>query len=310
MKVSLRRIHGLLRGKKPQIDRRPIPSAPVVNVEAAPVRPIEKRPSNGYAAAGVLYSSKDLDAILRCGDFDIIIPTEEAGLLCYIARHGFENMEPDVRAVIKARVRQGDAAVDVGANIGLHALTLASIVGPSGSLTCFEPAPHIALALERSLRLNGFGDRAAVHRAAVADRSGQIRFHRAHHASVSSLFPLTDAMTAEEIQVPVTTLDDAFPMGSRVDFIKMDVEGAEPNIWRGMSRIVSENPELEIVLEWSSSHFRRSGWDPAAFMGEIGAAGFKPHLIIGRKGAQLTRPLSEDAGTLEGANLLLTRKDL
>lgn len=325
MKVSLRRIHRLLHGESPQIDRRHIPpappvsaappaqpvnAAPPVSTEPAQFRIVEKLPSSGYAAAGILYSSKDLDAILRFGSFDVVIPTQEAGLLCYITRHGFDKMEPDVRAVMKEHVREGAAVIDVGANIGLHALTLASIVGPSGSVRCFEPAPHIALALERTLRLNGFGEWATVHRAAVADRSGQMTFHRAHHASVSSLFPISDVMTAEEIQVPVTTLDEAIPAGSRVDFIKMDAEGAEPNIWRGMSRIVSENPELEIVLEWSASHFQRSGWDPAAFMSDIRAAGFKPYLIDGRKGAQLTCPLCEEAGALEGTNLLLTRRDL
>ena len=76
--------------------------------------------------------------------------------------------------MIKAHVQPGAVAIDVGANIGVHALTLAAAVGPLGTVACFEPIPHIAAALGRTLRLNGFGDRAKVllrggHR---QDRSG------------------------------------------------------------------------------------------------------------------------------------------
>lgn len=124
------------------------------------------------------------------------------------------------------------------------------------------------------------------------------------------MFSLPDFMTAEEIQAPAATLDERIPPGSRVDFIKIDAEGAEPNVWRGMSRIVAENPQLEIVLEWPSSHFQRSGRDPAAFMHDIRSCGFKPYLINVRSDHELTQPLSKNVSALEGENLFSTRKDL
>jgi len=255
-------------------------------------------------------SSAAADAILGTNEFDVVVPTVESGLLEYISRHGFENIEADVVAVIKAHVQPGAATVDVGSNIGVHALTLAATVGPSGTVACFEPTPHIATALRRTLRLNGFSDRTKVYSEAVTDKTGQVTFHRAHHGAKSSIFSLPDHMTAEEIQVPATTLDERITRGSRVDFIKIDVEGAEPNVWRGMRRIIAENPELQIALKWSSSEFRRSGCDPTAFMHDICSSGFQPYLIEFHSDHDLMQPLTQNVNVLEGKDLFFTRRDL
>jgi FkbM family methyltransferase len=258
----------------------------------------------------VSYASAAMDAIWRTKEFDIVVPTAESALLAYISRHGFETIEPHVLAVIEAHVQPGATTVDVGSNIGIHALALAAAVGPSGSVTCFEPAPHIAKALERTLQLNGFSDRTRVHREAVTDIPGHVTFYRAHHGPMSSILSLPDFMAAEEFQVPATTLDDRIAPGSRVDFIKIDVEGAEPNVWRGMRRIIAENSQLQIALGWSSSHFQRGGCDPVAFMHDIRSSGFKPYLIGAAPSDAVMQPLIQDVTALEGTNLFLSRAEL
>jgi hypothetical protein len=88
--------------------------------------------------------------------------------------------------------------------------------------------------------------------------------------------------------------------------VKMDVEGAEPRAWRGMERVIADNPGIEIVLEWSASHFRRSGEDPNAFMAAIQAVGFNAFLVDGGEGPGPLAPVGDPAA-LEGTNLLLTR---
>jgi hypothetical protein len=89
----------------------------------------------------ISYLHANLDALLVTGEFDLLIPTAEAGLLSYVTRYGIEAIEPGVRAVLRARLRPGATAVDVGANIGVHALTMAKIVGPSGRNRLFRAAP-------------------------------------------------------------------------------------------------------------------------------------------------------------------------
>jgi FkbM family methyltransferase len=253
------------------------------------------------------YTAPGLNALVSAAGYDVLVPTEEVGLMAYLLRHGATAIEPGVHAVLRDHLRPGAIVVDAGANIGIHSIIMASTVGSEGSVICFEPLPHLANALKRTLHLNGFGDRVRVLQLALSDTSGEATFYRAAHGPMSSLYALSDNIEAEPILVRVITLDECFAPGARVDFVKMDVEGAEPRVWHGMRRILEENEDIEIVLEWSSSHFRRSGEDPSAFMSEIEAAGFSPFLITDNETAERLIPF-DSAEVAEAINLLLTRR--
>jgi len=253
----------------------------------------------------IFYAQSNLDALFVGADFDLLIPTTEAGLVSYIMRHGVEALEPGIRAVLEARLRGGGTAVDIGANIGLHALTMARIVGPNGRVVCVEPLPHIASTLERTLRLNGFGERTQVICSAVADSAGEATLHRAPHSPKSSLFPISEA--SDSITVRTISLDDQFAPGEHVDIVKIDAEGAEPLVYKGMSRIIRENPEIELILEWSASHFVRSKQSPGSFWELIRRDGFKPQLIDDQQPGRLVA-LQEAGAIPDVANILLTRK--
>jgi FkbM family methyltransferase len=253
----------------------------------------------------IAYTMPGLDSLIMAGGWDLVVPAEEIGLLVYLHRHGPEDVEPGVRRVLRDRLKTGGTAVDIGANIGLHAVVMAACIGQEGRLVCFEPLPHLAKSLERTLHLNGFGRQSEVRRIALADAAGEVMFHHAAHGPMSSLYPLPAGVKSETIPVHTASMDDSFPPGTRIDLVKMDVEGAEPRIWRGMKRVIADNPDIEIILEWSSSHFRRSGEDPLAFMEDIGARGFSAYVISDKPGGGLT--LLDGAADLEGDSLLLTR---
>jgi FkbM family methyltransferase len=245
-------------------------------------------------------------ALLITGEFDLLIPTAEAGLLSYVTRHGMEAIEPGVRAVLQTRLNPGDTAVDIGANIGVHALTMAKTVGPSGRVVCFEPLPHIASTLERTLRLNGFGERCQVICSAAADCAGEATLHRAPDSPMSSL----DAIPGKCASLTVRTiaLDDHFASGERVDLVRINLEGAEPLVYKGMSRLLRENPEIELILKWSASHFVRSNQSPELFWDLVRNDGFKPLRIDDERPGQLMA-LQGGATVPDTANILLTRKD-
>ena len=254
------------------------------------------------------YLSDGLDVLVMAGSYDLIVPSQEAGLLAYLLRHGLDLVEPGVRVAIQDRLKPGSVAIDIGANVGVHSLTMAAAVGPAGSVICFEPLPHLAATLERTLRVNNFGDRARVEQLALADRQGEAILHRARHAPLSSLYPLPASAGVTELTVITSTLDACLPGGARVDFIKMDVEGAEPRVWRGMRRVIRDNPELEIVLEWSASHFQRSGESTRAFVSAIREAGFIIYRIADVEPFGGITEIRGDDVELEAANLLLTRR--
>jgi FkbM family methyltransferase len=245
------------------------------------------------------------DALLVIGEFDLLVPTAEAGLLSYITRHGVEAIEPGVRAVLQARLQPGDTAVDIGANIGVHALTMAKIVGPSGRVVCIEPLPHIASTLERTLRLNGFGERSEVICSAAPNSAGETTLYRAPDSPMSSVDPTPGkdaSLTAGTI-----VLDDHFAPGERVDLVKIDMKGAEPLVYKGMSRLLRENPEIELILKWSASHFVRSNQTSELFWGSIWNDGFKPLYIDDERPGHLVA-IQGVATVPVATNILLTRK--
>jgi FkbM family methyltransferase len=253
----------------------------------------------------ISYLPANLDALLVAGEFDLLIPTSEAGLLSYVARHSVEAIEPGVRAVLQTRLQPGGTAVDIGANIGVHALTMAKTVGPRGRVVCFEKQPHLASTLERTLRLNGFSERSQVICSAGADSSGGATPHRTPHSPMSSPYPIPEkcaSFTGRTI-----ALDDHFAPGERVDLVKMDVKGAESLVYKGMSRVLRENPEIELILKWSASRFVRCNQSPELFWDSIRNDGFKLLRIDDEQPGQLVA-LQGAATVPDMANILVTRK--
>jgi FkbM family methyltransferase len=280
--------------------------AELVRQEVAKLTPMIAELEQRIPARPLVFSGAEMDALLLAEGFDLVVPTRELGLLSYLTRHGTSEVEPAVRAALRRHLRPGMVAVDAGANIGLHSLVMAHAVGPEGRIIAFEPLPHLAEALSRSLLLNGFSARCDVVPAALAEGQGEAILHAAAHSPVSSLFEVQGSVT-EAISVRRTSLDAYIPPGGRLDLVKLDIEGAEPLAWVGMTRVVAENPGLVIVLEWSASHFARSHHDAATFMAALRAVGFSPWLLQDEAPDAPTPFDPADAPMLEGGNLLLLR---
>lgn len=75
-------------------------------------------------------------------------------------------------------------------------------------------------------------------------------------------------------------IDDlAERLGGRVDFIKIDVEGAEPLALRGAANVIRDNRNLSIVMEWSPGQIAAAGFDVAEFVDEIDARGLQLFIL-------------------------------
>jgi FkbM family methyltransferase len=142
-------------------------------------------------------------------------------------------------------VRPGDVVVDAGGCFGDTALYFAGRVGTTGRVYTFEFSPGNLEVLEPNLARNpALGDRVKVVKAALFDRSSTLSFE--DHGRLSRLVPSGDRAR----QVPALTLDDwARETGlTRVDMVKMDIEGAEPAALRGAREILKHyRPNLAIA---------------------------------------------------------------
>ncbi|MBI5239853.1 MAG: FkbM family methyltransferase [Elusimicrobia bacterium] len=147
------------------------------------------------------------------------------------------------------RIPAGATVVDAGAHIGVFTLMAARRVGPSGRVFAFEPSPGSRKILERNVRCNGLSW-VSVIPAALADAPGTASFYAADASAANPVADSLDPVPGREpVSVPVLRLDDALAREgvSRVDLLKVDVEGAElklidgaPRTLAGVRRVVME----------------------------------------------------------------------
>ena len=148
------------------------------------------------------------------------------------------------RAFVAKFVLPGMAVVDVGANAGLYTVIAAKRVGPSGRVIAFEPSPRELGQLRTHLRLNRCAN-VTIEEVALGEASGQGDLLIIDgHETGSNSFHLADgdAAGARPLRVAIRTLDDYYGQGqlSRIDFIKIDIEGAELSALRGATRVFRE----------------------------------------------------------------------
>lgn len=141
---------------------------------------------------------------------------------------------------IDATLKPGQVFLDVGSNIGYYTLFAADRVGASGGVVAFEPEPVTYESVLRSARANAFSNVRCVH-AALSDRQDRLAFYQTEDGSAHSLVPEVKGREnrySATVNVPVTSLDHMLANGelelTRIDLIKVDVEGEEARTVAGM----------------------------------------------------------------------------
>ena len=135
---------------------------------------------------------------------------------------------------LATRLRKGDTVFDIGANIGTWSLILSHAVGAAGRVFAYEPARATFDALSDNLSLNAAPNIVA-SRCAVSDARGTLRLYHDVDASRNSLGRTRTVSSGDFEEVPAVTLDAlATDLAiDALDFIKIDVEGAEPLAFAG-----------------------------------------------------------------------------
>jgi FkbM family methyltransferase len=186
--------------------------------------------------------------------------------------------EHEALQFVRRTLRPGQHAVDVGAHIGFFAMHMAAIVGPSGTVTAFEPFARNADLLERSIAENRFEAIVALHRAAVAAAPGTARLAFARetlNTGGAFLVPggagapgdlLTDA-------VPTVALDDV-RLPRPVSFVKMDVEGAEPQVIAGARQVLAADRPIILSEVHVAQLASVSRVTPADFIAAVESLGY------------------------------------
>jgi FkbM family methyltransferase len=164
-----------------------------------------------------------------------------------VGRHVFTSIyDPGAAACLRAHLREGMEAWNVGANIGVYVLQLARHVGMSGRVVAFEPNPAARAVLARNVARNALQARVEVVASAVGAASGTVDFYTAGADGMGRAGRPNPRLPAtSRIDVPVTTLDAfAAARGRRADLIVMDIEGWEIAALEGARSLLGRTPVI------------------------------------------------------------------
>lgn len=151
--------------------------------------------------------------------------------------------EPNHTGLIKKLVLPGNICLDIGANFGYYSALLARLVQPGGKVYAFEPIPKNAELAIETFALNDVSQTIVLERCALGNASGSLTVFTFDdltqgHASSGDL----GRPNAKPHVCPVTTLDIFMASNNidSVDFLKIDVEGDELNVFRGAQKLLSD----------------------------------------------------------------------
>lgn len=178
--------------------------------------------------------------------------------MSYITLSPFEELTTEL---FKKVVKEGDIVVDLGANTGYYSLLAARLVGRKGKVYAFEPEPMNYSLLIKNIELNGYDNIVPVQKA-VSNVTGTVRlFLNDKNTGGHTIYQPNKKR--EFVEVESITLDEFFKdKKCLINVILMDIEGAEMAVFLGMERLLRENENLKIFVEFYPPYIRRSGQSP------------------------------------------------
>ena len=189
--------------------------------------------------------------------------------------------EPFETEIVKKEVKKGDIVLDLGANIGYYTLILARLVGEEGRVFAFEPDPANFSWLEKNVEINGYKNVVLIPKA-VSNETGKIRLYLNKGSRVDQrIYDSHDGR--QSIEIEAIRLDDYFKdYDGKIDFIKMDVQGAEGKALLGMTELLKNN-NVKMLMEFWPRALKNSGVEPEECLKLLTGSDLRLFEIFGRK---------------------------
>jgi FkbM family methyltransferase len=180
----------------------------------------------------------------------LIIPTDK-GISAELAM--FNSHEPLTTGLLLSELRKGMVCLDIGSNIGYYALLESRIVGNEGRVICIEPSPLNFQYLKKNLETET-RSRVETHNIAVGDVDGHTNFLTGIQSNLSRAVKENEEISLAHgqnkiIRVPIRRVDTLInEIGpEKLDFIRMDPEGYEANIYQGMKSTIRKYKPMLLI---------------------------------------------------------------
>ena len=179
-----------------------------------------------------------------------------------LAKYGI--YEKETTEYFLENVSEGDVVLDIGANIGYFTLLFASSVGKEGKVFSFEPEPSNFEILKKNVKTNNFQN-VVLENGAVSNSMGTTELYLSEKAAGQHRIYKSKDVSENHISVKTIRLDDFFntnPFFEKISFIKLDAEGSEFGVLKGMEKILSQNKTIKLIMEFSPRQIIDYGANP------------------------------------------------
>jgi FkbM family methyltransferase len=189
--------------------------------------------------------------------------------------------EAEGQRLMKYMNLNGSVCLDIGANLGIYTLAMSDLVGKSGRVLSFEPEKHNFKLLQHNLNTNGTSNVNALQ-TAMGECEGVGRLAVASHNLGDHQVLREDSSNQPIQEVPITTVDAITQDLSDgvIKFIKIDVQGYETYVIRGMITTLKRNPDAILLIEISPAALKKKGSSVTELLThfhELGLVGWEFH---------------------------------
>jgi FkbM family methyltransferase len=188
--------------------------------------------------------------------------------------------EPYTHYLFTKILKEGDVVADVGAAHGYYTLTAAKVVGSKGRVYAFEPNPYLFKILLKNICLNKLNNVLAINKA-VSERCSSARFYvlRGLESSLIDVRGIAEEPLKNIIEVKTVSLDEFLGENTRLDVVKIDIEGNEVNALLGMRRILERGHEMKMFIEFNPPLLVKAGFSPTKLIDILVKYNFRVYAI-------------------------------
>ncbi len=197
----------------------------------------------------------------------LLVPADDISLMPELVANG--TYDAPFTAFVQRNIKPGDTVIDVGAHVGLFTLLLAYSVWDTGRVIAYEPCPRMLELLRDNVGMGWLGDRVEIVPKAAAATSGSLSFLApTRYTMTGSLRPVEHLLTTQDrvdtvdrIEVEAEPIDVHAGRFEQIDLIKIDVEGAENQVFTGMEQLLASGVVRRVSFELAREHMGDE-WKP------------------------------------------------
>jgi FkbM family methyltransferase len=208
-----------------------------------------------------LYSSAKILRVDKTLLLEIHVPGHDYRIHCPLNKEDFIVMTKHEEEIIELfHPKEGDTVVDIGAHMGRYTIPSSKSVGSSGKVIAVEAHPYNFRMLQHNLSLNKLTNVSTLNWA-VYSKKARLKLYlpdedlgyTMHHSLMTNYLTTKYSKEIERrfIEVEADTLDNLLKTRgiNQVNWIKIDVEGAEYEVLKGAKEILSANKSISILVE-------------------------------------------------------------